>query len=454
MRRTLPITLALLLSLVFPALGQTAAPSPGMEELFSYGDNYFIEATALPGTVPGKGRALVSFRLSYDLLTFHKVAQAFQKDAQYVAVPTIYVEAVAMDGVISDRGKWEDTARAADFAQTNSKNTFITGAVDLALRPGVYTIKYTFDDGTPGSGFSESIFTFRMDDFSGASPAVGTPLFLRDVAGDTLTAASIDGNAMFGRRLLAYVPLASSGEPKSLRFELLDVGGRNSADPKVVQTGLGTFLGSATLGPAMPSGDEIRFAVRHDASVPPHAYAAMIDASIADLETGDYMLVLNYDAADGSVTDSVRFKLRWIDIPVSLSRVDYAIKVLYPIVSDDSLDAMLSGDREHQTQALRKFWEDRDPTPDSKYNEAMAEYYRRVDYAFFNFRALGQRDGAFTDRGKIYILYGPPTEVNRELQPDSAPREVWLYHNKVNRGFVFTDPSKAGDYRLTEYYDL
>jgi hypothetical protein len=84
----------------------------------------------------------------------------------------------------------------------------------------------------------------------------------------------------------------------------------------------------------------------------------------------------------------------------------------------------------------------------------MAEYYRRADYSYFNFRSIGQKDGVFTDRGKIYMLNGPPTQINRQMQPDSHPREVWSYENRVARVFVFIDESKTGEYRLVEYHDL
>lgn len=452
MRRYLSIALLLLLTLL-PAAAQFETPPPGLDELFAGGDNYFLEVTSLPGMIPQKGRAVVSFRLSYDLLTFRTASQTFQKGNAYVATPTIYVEAVGIDGVISDRAKWQDSARARDFAETNSRSTFITGAVVLSLRPGLYTIRYTFDDGTPGSGFTEAVNGFRMDDFSGASPAIGTPLQLKDLLGDTLVAASIDGNAMFGHRMRAYVPLAASEEPTRLRYEILSAPKPGAGAPKVQATGLATILGKGTLDRPIPTGNDLRFVIRRD-SAPATAYGAMIDASTSDLDPGDYLLVLTCESGYGSTVDTARFKLRWVDAPISLAKVDYAIKALYPIVSDDSLDLLQSGDRERQSAALKEFWARRDPTPGTRYNEAMAEYYRRVDYAYFNFKSISQKDGAFTDRGKIYILYGPPSEVNRELQPDADPKEIWLYKNKVGRGFVFTDQSKSGEYRLTEYYDL
>ena len=50
--------------------------------------------------------------------------------------------------------------------------------------------------------------------------------------------------------------------------------------------------------------------------------------------------------------------------------------------------------------------------------------------------------------GMIYILFGPPTSVDRHpFEVDSKPYEVWNYY-QINKQFVFLDESGFGDYRL------
>ena len=56
-------------------------------------------------------------------------------------------------------------------------------------------------------------------------------------------------------------------------------------------------------------------------------------------------------------------------------------------------------------------WKAMDPTPKTEFNELMDEYYRRVSYANENFE--GWKEGWETDRGMIYILFGPPDQVER-----------------------------------------
>lgn len=456
MRRTLPALL--LFILLAPALAaQTRRMERGLEDFYTYGDNYFLEVNTFPGPNPAKGRAVVTFRLTYDLLSFRKMTQAYRPGGSYMATPTLYFEAIGPDGVIVDRANWRDTARVEDYALTNSKKDFLPGAVELALRPGIYTIKYVFDNGTPGSGFSQTTPPFRMDDFRSPSPAIGMPMFLSRRSGDTLVTTSVDGAALFGRPFMVYVPLASQSEPGQLHYELQTIAKGSDDRPRTLRSGFGSILGRVTASDARAAGNDISYLLRRgdtDSGVPEHAYGAIIQTTSDDLAVGDYLLLLHFESGSNSVVDSVNFKLRWVDMPISLSRPDYAIRALYPIATDEIIEAMLDGSRDQQRRAVEHFWAGRDPTPDTKFNEAMNEYYSRVDYAFFNFKSIGQTDGTFTDRGKIYVLYGPPSEIRREMQPEGPPREVWIYRNRVGRRFIFADESRSGAYRLVEYNDL
>ncbi|HVZ39536.1 MAG TPA: GWxTD domain-containing protein [Candidatus Kapabacteria bacterium] len=456
-RTRTPIAFLLpLLALLLP--GIAAGPlcaQPGvpenLAEYTSYGDNYFLEIATLPGPASSRGRALVTFRLSYDLLTFRRTTQAYRKGGLYVATPTLFVEAAGPDGVIVDRASWRDTARVQEYARTNSKTDFLCGSVELALRPGLYTVKYTLDDGTPGSGFTQTTAPFAMDDFNSVSPAIGMPIFIRRAVGDSLVLTAIDGAAMFGRRLRAFIPLSSPVVPENLRFEVSTVPKKGEA-ARTVRTGDGTMLGPMVVERPLMSGNDIVYLTRRTDTG--RVYGALIDASTDDMDVGDYTLALTYRAGQNSVTDTSRFRIRWVEMPFTLSKPEYAIRALFPIATDETIDEMLSGGRDAQRRAIDAFWAPRDPTPATRYNEAMAEYYRRADYSYFNFRGIGQNDGVFTDRGKIYLLYGPPAEVTRDMQPNTAPREVWIYRQGVRRRFVFVDDGRNGDYRLVEYNDL
>ena len=95
-----------------------------------------------------------------------------------------------------------------------------------------------------------------------------------------------------------------------------------------------------------------------------------------------------------------------------------------------------------------QYWGKRDPTPETNINELMEEYYIRVNYVneYFN---MSWREGWETDFGMIYILFGPPDEIQRSNMNSSntSAYQVW-YYNRINKQFVFKDQNGFGDYKL------
>ena len=132
---------------------------------------------------------------------------------------------------------------------------------------------------------------------------------------------------------------------------------------------------------------------------------------------------------------------------MSLRDVDYAIEALHYIASDAQMDSLKRGNEEDRRNQLEEFWRRRDRTPRTAFNEVMTEYYRRVDYAVKEFGTLRQPDGFKSDRGRIYILYGPPTNTERVLDPATGFKETWTY-DRLNKKFAFVDRDKSGNYVL------
>jgi len=124
-----------------------------------------------------------------------------------------------------------------------------------------------------------------------------------------------------------------------------------------------------------------------------------------------------------------------------------AIKQLRYVTDQDTIDYILSATNEEDKQnRFMEFWYNLDPTPNSERNEAYEEFYSRVSYANSNFRSYNE--GWMTDKGMVYIIYGPP--MNMEKYPsnagDNRVYERWAYSN--NREFIFLDNTGFGDYRL------
>jgi GWxTD domain-containing protein len=140
------------------------------------------------------------------------------------------------------------------------------------------------------------------------------------------------------------------------------------------------------------------------------------------------------------------------------------------IISPEELTAFkaLSNDEERDA-FIEQFWQRRDPTPDTEENEFKEEHYRRIAYANEHFSA--GRAGWRTDRGRIYIVFGPPDEIeshpsggtyDRPLEEGGGetstyPFEKWRYRyieglntsNKQEVWIEFVDTCMCGDYHMT-----
>jgi GWxTD domain-containing protein len=119
---------------------------------------------------------------------------------------------------------------------------------------------------------------------------------------------------------------------------------------------------------------------------------------------------------------------------------------------------------EEREQFIEEFWRRRDPDPDTEENEFKEEYYERIAYA--NEHYASGIPGWKTDRGRIYIMYGKPDEIEshpaggpyeRESyegggETSTYPFERWFYRyiEGVGSGveIEFVDPTGSGEYRI------
>jgi GWxTD domain-containing protein len=136
------------------------------------------------------------------------------------------------------------------------------------------------------------------------------------------------------------------------------------------------------------------------------------------------------------------------------------------IITDEEQKAfkMLSNDEERD-QFIEAFWQRRDPTPDTEENEFKEEHYRRMAYANEHFAA--GIPGWKTDRGRIYIVFGPADEIESHPsggtyerpieegggETSTFPFEDWRYRYIEGIGqeviIEFVDTCMCGDYHMT-----
>ena len=195
---------------------------------------------------------------------------------------------------------------------------------------------------------------------------------------------------------------------------------------------------------------------------------------------------------EGALVRHARFSVAWDADTWVRSGADLADEAhfLLQAEDEDQFDRMQPGEQEHW---LEDYWRRRDPTPETAFNEKLDLFRRRVAYANSNFTRFGLEKGMFSDMGRVYIRYGEPSEVSREVVPagdenlanalqqirvqedrptgvmgqrgDQRPYEIWTYEGDDilpidvdasadrSRGkrrllFLFVDEQGLGQFRL------
>jgi GWxTD domain-containing protein len=145
---------------------------------------------------------------------------------------------------------------------------------------------------------------------------------------------------------------------------------------------------------------------------------------------------------------------------------DWLRNVVPEIMTEEERRAFLElSTNEERDQYIEIFWERRNPNRDSPENTFREEHYRRLAYADEHF-ASGI-PGRKTDRGRIYIIWGPPDEIeshpaggtyDRPLEQGGGsssahPWELWRYRHLEDVGenieIEFVDPSGSGEYHMS-----
>ena len=145
---------------------------------------------------------------------------------------------------------------------------------------------------------------------------------------------------------------------------------------------------------------------------------------------------------------------KWLDEDVRWIITDEELSAFKKLANNSERDVFIEG-----------FWQRRDPTPDTAENEYKEEHYRRIAYANEHYAA--GMPGWRTDRGRIYIMYGPPTSTDSHPmggpyqrsseegggQTSTFPFEVWRYRYLEGIGqeieIEFVDDCSCGAYEMT-----
>ncbi len=449
------------------ALQTSAQPQrPDQSAYFNFGEKFFCEVHSVASEDKDSSKMVVLFKIMYDRLDFHQVPMnAKTMRGSYLATPFVLIEMRDDIGIIRYRKLWTDSIYAATYAQSNSRTDFVYGSLLASLPLGNYSTNLTLGD-------QENQIIKRVDlavtpSLRSDTTRIYKPMFVEfsDTPSTVVVPIVAGGNARFAQQTVrAIVPLSGAKAGDSYAY---------SCVPVQLPDGNGTSNYEwGTIPPVSGiAKPELREYLVPDFSKNSSSKKPFFRIEKADIKTAFAPLAfLDITFPPGSVAPG-KYKLRivkvgtkdtathlfeifWEDMPISFRNPRYLVESMYTILTDDEFDAVNSGSESEKRRHVIEYWQKKYPSGESVYNTTMAEFYRRVDYALFNFQGIAEPDGAKSERGKIYILHGAPTTVEKNIPATSGQaQEIWTYSNKVKKQFTF-ELNTSGVYKLKEIKDL
>ncbi len=451
--RYLNLSLLLFLTIV-PHLvyGQGQQTIKNRTMLIDYGDRFYADAYVVPTDSKDSATIAVFFRMANDFLSFTKVTDADELEGNYSAPMSVSIELRDSLGVIRQRVSWKDEAFTNTFDETNSKTHFHYGWQTLAIGPGTYIVSLEIlsqkESNKKRLKLPPVSYTPKRPTRQLAPPVFGQPV---DVDGrEHIRLFVFSNNLPFGSNEARAIVLVADSVETMYDFRITQM----PWDPRdirwwKVSEVVGEVQSKRNRFPRISSvsSSDGAYLEMTSHSIPARPIATVeVDIPLTTLVPGKYVLqLIRKNTTD---TSAMKFQIVWEMMPFSLRTVDYAIESMRYICNDDQIDSLSAGNSSENREAVMSWWRRQDPTAATTYNERMAEYFRRVDNAFFAFSSISEPDGAQSDRGKIYILYGQPADIKKDLTANTS-KEIWRYESGVKQTFTF-EITDRGWYKLID----
>ncbi|MFC2130981.1 GWxTD domain-containing protein [Bacteroidota bacterium] len=416
---------------------------------YNFGKKLHAEVHYMPSESPDSITALTLFRFSYDMISFEKSGLLKLADSEFYSLPKFEIEFKDEEGIIRKRGLWQDTVFSDDFDKTISKTDFIHGALQTELPAGIYDADIRLSD--------KNILNIRKMELKDSAQynyykdeMTGSPVFAYETGSESKTYIPyiMKNNVEFSSyNTEILIPVSYKNEFSKYNINCKYIGNLKKSgfhwksdfdihNVVIPEKNATIIISKNTINQIEISTNPIL----------PQEQDSLLDIGVIritlpveEIVPGEYELKIVKDGAEDTVT--AKFDVVWEDMPVILQRPKYAIESMYYILTDDEYEKMLDADSDEYSDEILKYWKNEDHTKFTPYNESMAEYFNRVDYAMFNLRTMAENNGVKTDRGKIYILYGEPTSIDRNLNDDKT-FEIWKYDH-LKKIFLFETVSQG-----------
>ncbi|HLP17366.1 MAG TPA: GWxTD domain-containing protein [Bacteroidota bacterium] len=407
---------------------ETRVPTPGNEV-----PEFFLDALSFESADSVHSRVDVYLHVPYEALRF--VAGNGVYKAQYEATVNISAD----DNASIAEKTWTEDITHARYEETESRTAYNLTQRSFDISPGTYKLRAQIRD---MESKKSAVITRKIvvGSYTGPGMSMSDIMLISRVTTDKgrlNIVPNITGNvADVVNGLYVFYEVYNNGGGDSVESTYMISKPKKELNADVFgQRVLHRLSGNRTQ--IIEKLDTARYSIG--------TYVLTIELKPMNVPAG---------ASTATVEKQKAFIARWGAVPYSVTDLDLAIRQLRYIAKDNEYSQMMDAKTTEEKQRLfQEFWKRRDPSPDTKRNEYMDEYYSRVEYAneHFSHYLAGWR----TDMGMVFILLGSPNNVERHpFDIDSKPYEVWSYYD-YNRQVVFVDDTGFGDFKLmTPIYDL
>lgn len=422
----------------------------------------YIDELTFPGNENNQAVNLtVIFRMDNDFMPFIKVREGLNPpDPDFQFFSNIRMGLELYNGFHEEssrkkvknldpvaRSSWQDTAWTKTFQETRSNKDFGQGAISVDVEPGKYTYMLQLRRGESANEQNSQLRNIELPNFNERDKV--SLLILSDFTDNNdgtfkSSLLNFGENVLYGEDfelMILYPKKELSDKLKIELYRLLPGEDQEPSDEIFYSAEIDNQNDIKASGfTVSPRIDDVQLSFQQNEEGYP---VSVVTIPNSRFPNSGFRIELKDEEQDTTIAGKTVGSL-WLDIPVSLLNLNIATDMLRFIVNDEKIKELKSGSMVEREKKFREFWKEKDPTPNTEFNELMAEYYNRIDYAYQEFSSP-QNAGYETDRGEAYILFGPPNDIERRLPTAAPTREIWYYDD---RRLVFEATTGFGDFKL------
>ena len=400
-----------------PGLFDASAAYRSMGSLVGGGALPFVASVRyLAGPTPDSTLALFSLSLTNQTLTFQHHGNEFV--AGYHVEATFHTDNTGTAPVREIAS--DEQIRVRHFRETMRTDESVIYQKFVTLPPGVYQVSVTLRDGN-GPAFSRAARTDTVPRFVGARLSRPLAVYASNARQHRHELPTLVANPRatlpYGSDSLRFYVERYSAGPGMLHARVVDGADKELWRDSVLLTG-DTDLASATLIIAQ----------------------ANLPVGQAELQA--------VPAAGGDTTRTlflVSFSSQWV-----ITNFDEMANLLRYFDRQDWVDSLKRSPPESRPDVWHEFWKATDPNPITPENEALDDYFRRLQQANVRFQDEGE-PGWLTERGEVLITLGDPDEMldmSNGIDRNGLRTLRWTY-NSERLVLYFQDQTGFGRFLLT-----